>query len=405
MNRPDQPKTDGDSLDEQLVAYLDGELPAEAQRQLELKLAEDAWSRDRLRHLQQTWDLLDHLPNAQTDRSFTRTTVEMVATKASEDVGAQQRAMERRARLRWVYGGALAAATLAVGYLACWLLWTARVDRQVRDLPVVENLDLYRNAESIDFLRELDSRGLFASDDLAPEIAAAPRRLFVELDDASVRQKARQLTPVEKTQLQRQQARFDRLPLSDPDPKLQDRMRQLNASVSTAEDRDRLFRIMAQYCEWLKSLSPDERSALLALPTQERLARIEKIEREQDAERFRRLAEQTGPEDHPAILDWYKQFYDRHEDAAAERLTPDEAAKWQEAKQRGPQSFRTRFGMIEPYLPKATDEEVQQLADRLSPQAKAVLLATPAPRRDELIERWRWTAFFSSCAPACPTTS
>jgi hypothetical protein len=44
-----------------------------------------------------------------------------------------------------------------VGHLA----WPSPNDQVLKDLPVLEQLDLLRNADSIEFLRELDRQGMF----------------------------------------------------------------------------------------------------------------------------------------------------------------------------------------------------------------------------------------------------
>jgi anti-sigma factor RsiW len=151
-----------DALLDELVAYLDGELDRDANRDVERRLSQDAAYRDRLRRLQQTWDLLDHLPQADVDESFTQSTIAMVAVRAAtehRDVASRG----RRQRHLWFAGIALGTAlTFAFGFAATrWVAGSA--DRQlVRDLPVIENVDLYRYAESIEFLRMLEREGLFA---------------------------------------------------------------------------------------------------------------------------------------------------------------------------------------------------------------------------------------------------
>jgi len=68
-----------DFLDEELVAYLDGELDSQATKRLEDLLASDEPARKRLSQLANSWELLDQLPRATVDDLFTRTTVKMVA--------------------------------------------------------------------------------------------------------------------------------------------------------------------------------------------------------------------------------------------------------------------------------------------------------------------------------------
>ena len=88
---PDDAALPPPTLDEELVAYLDGELDAEAGRRLEQRLADDATARSALRGLQVSWDALDELDQADVGQDFTRTTLEMVAVRATKDVEESQR--------------------------------------------------------------------------------------------------------------------------------------------------------------------------------------------------------------------------------------------------------------------------------------------------------------------------
>ena len=73
MNLPDM-----DSVDEQLTAYLDGELPPVEATSLERSLVDDERLRLRLAELRQAYDLLDEIPEAPHNQKFTKTTMELV---------------------------------------------------------------------------------------------------------------------------------------------------------------------------------------------------------------------------------------------------------------------------------------------------------------------------------------
>ncbi len=159
-----QPESETNTVDELLVAYLDGELAADEQVRVERRLADDAQFRNRLAQLQRAWDLLDSLERAEADENFTRSTVEMVAVKAADDV--QSARARSRLRQTWLY--LVGASAMTVSLLAGYLLLSRYLDRPnrelVRDLPVIERVDEYRNAESVEFLRQLHDQGLFAQE-------------------------------------------------------------------------------------------------------------------------------------------------------------------------------------------------------------------------------------------------
>jgi anti-sigma factor RsiW len=67
-----------DPLEEELVAYLDGELPEEEARLIEQRLANDPDLRRRALLLKKTYDLLDYLPQPVVSENFTTRTLEKI---------------------------------------------------------------------------------------------------------------------------------------------------------------------------------------------------------------------------------------------------------------------------------------------------------------------------------------
>jgi anti-sigma factor RsiW len=156
--------TFSDDVFEQLVSYLDGELDAETSREVERRLAEDENYRRELRHLQRAWDMLDELPSSEVSQSFTQTTVEMVALSAAQDIEQTKSQFKRRGRLMWVIAGGSAVVAAGLGYVIV-LSILAQPNRQlVNDLPVIENVELYRVVDSVDFLRDLAKEDLFGDE-------------------------------------------------------------------------------------------------------------------------------------------------------------------------------------------------------------------------------------------------
>ena len=164
MNGPHETLPDGLPPGEELLAYLDGELDADTRRRLEDQLSNSGELRQRLKEYQQTWDLLDDLPRATVDDSFTRTTVQMVAIRAGDEVSELGRARRKRERILWACGIVSVVAASIAGFALTERRLAEPNDRLIEDLPIIENLDAYKNAGNIEFLRQLDAERLFHED-------------------------------------------------------------------------------------------------------------------------------------------------------------------------------------------------------------------------------------------------
>jgi anti-sigma factor RsiW len=150
-----------DPLDEQLNAYLDGELDADEVLAVESRLATDADYRGRLQQLQRTWDMLDALPAAHSSPSFTESTLELVFQNAATE-------LRRRNNKWWVWPVritvllAVPLATVLASFQISRYAQQAPNRRLVKDLPVIENVFVYERADSIEFLNLLEKDGVFA---------------------------------------------------------------------------------------------------------------------------------------------------------------------------------------------------------------------------------------------------
>ena len=154
MSQPPEQQSATESR-ETLVAYLDGELSSAERQRVEQQLATDPAYRAELTRLEQVWGLLDELPRAAADDTFTRSTVAMVAVRA-----AVERAGPPRPNRVWlVWGGGLVLAA-AVGFAALWLRPNEN-ELLLRDLPVIQDLDAYERAGSYEFLELLVQKHVF----------------------------------------------------------------------------------------------------------------------------------------------------------------------------------------------------------------------------------------------------
>lgn len=153
------------TLEEQLSAYLDGELDDASVQEIERLLAADPRVRETLQRMERTWDVLDKLEEAEVDEQFTRTTLEMVAVAAEEAIQRQEEEIPRRKRRQRIVAGASLTAAAAAGFLAVAMLWPNPNEDLIRHLPVLQDLDQYRQVQDIEFLRGLHEAGLFVGEE------------------------------------------------------------------------------------------------------------------------------------------------------------------------------------------------------------------------------------------------
>lgn len=156
-----------------LVAYLDGELDDQAAERIEAVLAQSNVARNDVEALARTYELLDSLPRYAAPDSFTEQTL---ATIRVSEMRPDYRQSEWYRILRgslpvlgWM---AALAAVVGVSYLTTHRWMPRESDRLLRELPVIEQLDVYSEIGGIEFLQLLDRQpGLLR--EMAPESSAA----------------------------------------------------------------------------------------------------------------------------------------------------------------------------------------------------------------------------------------
>jgi len=143
-----------------LVAYLDGELDDQATSEIESVLAHSSVARNDVELLARTYDLLDELPKVKATQEYTDRTL---ATIRMDDVRTDftqsewyQRLLRGRTLFLWT--AAMIAAS-CVGYLITRTAVENPADLLVQDYDVIEQLDVYRQVDNVEFLQELDKRG------------------------------------------------------------------------------------------------------------------------------------------------------------------------------------------------------------------------------------------------------
>jgi len=367
------------SLDEQIVAYLDGELAPEDRRRMEERLAGDPAARRRLQEMERTWDLLDDLDAAPAGDRFAQTTLEMVATAAGEDLQRSRPQAPRRRRLLAL--GAAIFASAAAGFLAVWLLAPDANARIIGNLPLLENLDAYRQIGDMAMLRLLAERGLFV-----PEQELSVAAVSEETPERR-RQRILAMSPEQKEQLARAQERFDALDVDQ-----QTRIRRLHDDLQSSEQGPRLRQVMQAYFEWLKTQNSYTRAELSELAPIERVAAVEKL-LETDRSRFG-VGRRLSPRDAEAIWKWMDQCATRHE-AQLLALLPEprrgELAQWSSSARHRMVllDMGRRWQMSDDGRPPALDgADLARLRAAIGPELRAELEALPEARQWQTLSGW-----------------
>lgn len=307
------------ALDEELIAYLDGELTPEAERRIEELLSADTGVRKRLQALERTWNLLDDLDSVPVGGQFTQTTLEMVAVAAGRDLERETADAPRRLRRNglMILVGALLAALLGFG--SVWLL-RPDPDRQLlQDLTVLENLDEYDQVDNVEFLRMLRKAGLFDEPD--DDVSLPP----IIKNELSSQRRARieAMTPSQKLQLQQLEERFAAF-----DEEHQDRLRQLDASMLADPDASVLRRVLHDYCEWLTTLPSFTRAELAEM---EPAARVTSIKKRIQDEIARSGGRKLGRKDAEALMKWARELVVKHEKQLISALPSSELGRISDA--------------------------------------------------------------------------
>jgi RNA polymerase sigma-70 factor, ECF subfamily len=150
-----------DPAEEELVAYLDGELEPAARQKLEQRLSSDTVFRDKLRRTQKAWEALDLLPKTHVDHNFANSTMEMTVTLLSQEAPHKAAKTDWNDWLPLLKIAGLALFAFSLGFFMVRKKHQADYQQQLRDLPVVERIDQLEDAQDIEFLRMLQKEKLF----------------------------------------------------------------------------------------------------------------------------------------------------------------------------------------------------------------------------------------------------
>jgi len=157
---------------ENLIAYLDGELTDEAAADVEKTLAEEVFARQEVEKLMRTWELLDLLPEGRASDGFTEKTLTAIRTRTTVSTSLEQadvdpddvipgRGRERAIRIgRRTVGFFILLFVAAVGFNSTFQKGAEPIDELLKELPIVERLDEYQEVDNLEFLKALHESGL-----------------------------------------------------------------------------------------------------------------------------------------------------------------------------------------------------------------------------------------------------
>ncbi|MCI0333124.1 MAG: hypothetical protein L0228_07870 [Planctomycetes bacterium] len=366
---------------EELVAYLDGELPPDDCRRVEQRLAADSDYRQQLRDLDQAWEALDVLPTPKTGDDFARTTMELVTVAAQADVTAvtANAANARRRRMGWYAAAAIAGAL--IGFAAVLVLLPNRNQALLRDLPVIRQADALRLVENVEFLQRLAVE--VPPERLMNDEAAVDNEL-AQLEKAGAesletrRQWVEELSPDDKVILAAQAKRFYDL---KPSPDEQDRLRALERDVSSAGPD--VQRTLLAYGQWLAGLTAGKQDELRQELQDRSVAEQVRFVQELVEQERRQMTRRLTPEDAERLRNVLRLIVsERQAELLRNRRRGDD--RWRRDEPRGAlmilaRELKSRDG---------NNQIWKRLVSQLSPEASAHLESLPAWRRPGQL--WKW---------------
>lgn len=261
MNSPDRiPKDDipAQPSDDDLIAYLDGELDDVAARKIEEKATADAATRTKIQSFRKTYDLLDFLPKPEPSANFATKTVTQIQQFPPKSAEVPPTRLPNRS---WIGLVMAACVAIAIGVFAGIL---SRPSSPISEpltpdlLPVLARLPLYTGVDDLEFLRRLDRPDLFGND--PDEAQAAPAQLDRPLaieDQAKRFTQFLSLSPKRRQEIVALDRQFREMPDSD---------------------RSRLSGVLEDFAVWLDRLPDPLRNEVLSAPGRdERFAAVETV--------------------------------------------------------------------------------------------------------------------------------
>ncbi len=294
---------DLESVDEQLTAYLDGELSAEEANRIENRLVDDEGLRVRLAELRKAYDLLDELPETPYNQRFTRSTLELVIKDLSVTQSHVVNSIVKPTNnADWwalphvlILVGLFVATGITSGFGLRWL----KTNQELRDLGLIAGLPgmsginelsiaikLSEQKAAIDILKSQNR------DRLVPAVpkSIAERKAWIE-----------NLTPLQIGKLANRREALDKL-----DRDTYARLSSIESQIENRPDSEQIQETIHVIGLVLDSFSSADRSDLDVLNQDQKTAYLkEKL----CFAAARVYATQISPEDAKALDEWNNKFF------------------------------------------------------------------------------------------------
>ena len=269
-------------LNEQLSAYIDGELSSDEREILEKRLDADEPLRRHLEGLKNNWSLLEQLPRENAPSRFTASTVGMVAIRAEAYQTPDDHAAGWHIRFfpRWLL--ILCAASLAgsFGYNATKTI-TNNVPvnglLETRNVFLLQNLNFlehfpeyYQLGENIEFLKNIYKLKYFSS---RTQVAADPSIVRqAQNSEEQARARIHSMDSGRKKQLLTSYLGFLQLP-----EKEQGRLLNLHADLVSAPNAEILSKALITYTRWYQQRDPLEQVEITLRTQSEKIEYIQHL--------------------------------------------------------------------------------------------------------------------------------
>jgi len=302
-------------INEELTAFLDGELSGEELAEVEQRLQDDPSYLSQMQKLQQSWDLLEVLPPTQGYDAFVKTTMELVVQDYDRDLK-KKSWMGKGLLTKLAAFLLLPGAVFASGYAVTNQQITAPYRQLIRELPLIENYDRYSKLNfEIDFLKQLNEASLFTRE-VVLSFPVDSSEMMPDLDEKredslsleTIKDRGLRLGDMQPKQieaLKRKQEKFDQLP--------EDRKQataDFHQQLLNQEAKNQLARTMVAYYDWLKSLGPTQRTEVLdEVDVTSRIKMIAEIIEQQNLKKFGKAGATMLPAyDAVPFFRWYEEF-------------------------------------------------------------------------------------------------